>query len=174
MQLAWQEEDLIAQLAHRLKAQPGQLMERVKQVIEEKGELEEKLADLKKGQMSQLADQALDRKEMVNGIAVYTGQWGFPGADLKVLADMAMGRISSGVLAVGTVDQEKCHLIIRVTEDLVKKGINGNLLIKAVAPLIEGSGGGKPENAQAGGKGIGKLPEAFNKIKESIAGTSIK
>ena len=174
VQLAWQEEDLIAQLAHRLKAQPGQLMERVKQVIEEKGELEEKLADLKKGQMSQLADQALDRKEMVNGIAVYTGQWGFPGADLKVLADMAMGRISSGVLAVGTVDQEKCHLIIRVTEDLVKKGINGNLLIKAVAPLIEGSGGGKPENAQAGGKGIGKLPEAFNKIKESIAGTSIK
>lgn len=169
MQIAWQHDDQLSKLAAILKTQPGQLGEKIDQLLQEKTQLEGKLIDLKKEQMGQIAAQLIEQQEVIKDTLLITGFWEFPVADLKVLADVTMGKIGSGVLAIGTIDQGKCHLLIRISDNLVKKGFDANRLIKNIAPIIEGSGGGKPENAQAGGKALEKLPAALEKIKELIA-----
>jgi alanyl-tRNA synthetase len=72
------------------------------------------------------------------------------------------------VIVVAAKTDDKCHFIVRVSEDLVNKGIKANELIKEIAPIIEGSGGGKPNSAQAGGKALNKIEEALAKIRSLL------
>ncbi len=97
---------------------------------------------------------------------------------LKTLADAIKQKAGSTALLLG-VRQEpggdppapaKALLLAAVTDDLIKKGIKAGDWIKAVAPVVEGGGGGPPTMAQAGGKNPAKLPEALAAAKEWIGG----
>ena len=71
--------------------------------------------------------------------------------------------MSAFVVFGWTEDEGKASLIAAVTPDLVKKGLKAGDVVKQVAPLIGGGGGGKPDMAQAGGKDPSKLAEALQK-----------
>lgn len=66
-------------------------------------------------------------------------------------------------MILATKTSERCQLLVRVSRDLVQKGIQAGNLIKEIAPFIEGSGGGKGESAQAGGKRPEGIETAFHK-----------
>ena len=83
-------------------------------------------------------------------------------------ADDIMSRLKSVVLVLGSEAEGRGSLIARVSDDLVAKGIQANEIIKAIAPIIEGTGGGKANSAQAGGKAPQRLPEAIAKTRELI------
>ena len=63
-------------------------------------------------------------------------------------------------------NKERCHVIVRVSKDLSQKGILASFLIKEIVPIISGSGGGKKESAQAGGKNPEGLLQAFEQVQK--------
>mgnify|MGYP002390723354 FL=1 len=91
-----------------------------------------------------------------------------PPDELRLFIDEVTNRFRTGVLVVGSEYDQKCQIIAKVSDDLVQKGIQAHTIIKGIAPLIEGTGGGKANMAQAGGKNPQRLDEALCKAKEYI------
>jgi len=87
---------------------------------------------------------------------------------LREMSDWFREQHHSGVLVLGAVVNEKPALLVSVSPDLNKKGIEAGKLIKEIAAVVGGSGGGKPTLAQAGGKDAAKLPEALAKARELL------
>jgi alanyl-tRNA synthetase len=90
--------------------------------------------------------------------------------ELALLADEIASHLKSGVIVLGLKMADRCQVVVKLTPDLVKKGWSAGALIKETAPLIGGSGGGRPEMAQAGGKSPEHLETLFVKIHQIIRG----
>jgi alanyl-tRNA synthetase len=84
-------------------------------------------------------------------------------AALRDLADAVKGKLSSGILLLGTREGERCHLVAGVTSDLTGRFSASDIVRKAAA-LVGGGGGGRKDMAQAGGSRVGNLPEALASI----------
>ena len=82
--------------------------------------------------------------------------------------DMIKKKAKSVAVLFGFADEGKVTLLAGVTDDLIKKGIKAGDIVKEVAPIVGGGGGGRPQMAQAGGKDPAKLDEALRKAKEFI------
>ena len=87
---------------------------------------------------------------------------------LRELSDTLKDRLGSGIIVLGTEMDGKATLLVAVTKDLTGRYKAGEI-IKGLAPIIGGSGGGKPELAQAGGSKPEKLDEALEKLYELVA-----
>ena len=88
------------------------------------------------------------------------------GRHMIALAESALARVGSGVVVLGAVCEGKVQFIAGVSADLVKKGVHAGKIIKEVAKVAGGSGGGQPGMARAGGKDAGKIAEAVEKAGE--------
>jgi len=96
-----------------------------------------------------------------------------PGLDinaLRLLADKVKEKLKQGVIALGSqdIDQRKAYLIIAVTQDLLSRGLDAGVLIRQIAPIIGGSGGGRKDFAQAGGSKPENFEQAFQELKNLI------
>ena len=81
---------------------------------------------------------------------------------------MLKKKAKSAVVVLGFEADGKATLLAGVTEDLVKRGIKAGDLVKAIAPIVDGGGGGRPDIAQAGGKSPEKIDDALAKARELI------
>src|SRR5262249_5114360 len=88
---------------------------------------------------------------------------------LKTAADAIKQKSGSAAIFFG-VAGEKATLLAAVTDDLIKKGANAGDWVKAVAPIVDGGGGGPPTMAQAGGKNPAKLGEALEAARKWLTG----
>lgn len=167
-QLARQSEETIAACAALLKTQPQKLQERVEKLLEENRQMAHEIKEAKKAQLDQVVASLATQVEQLNHIPALIQKVSVTPEDLRVCADELMGRMPSLALILAATDPQKCHVIVRVSEDLVAKGISAQAIVKEIAPIIDGSGGGRPNSAQAGGKTPVKLPEALAKARELI------
>ena len=85
-----------------------------------------------------------------------------------MILDNLRDRIGSGVLVLGSAAEGKVFLCVGVTKDLTGR-IKAGDIIKQLAPIVGGGGGGRPDMAQAGGKNPENLPEAIEKAAETVA-----
>jgi len=107
----------------------------------------------------------------INGVNVVSSlEIGLDMNALRLLADKLKEELKQGVIALGSQDKEqgKAYLVIAVTQDLLSKGLNAGVLIRQVAPLIGGSGGGRPDFAQAGGSKPENLGQAMEELRKVI------
>jgi len=88
---------------------------------------------------------------------------------LRKLSDLLKQKVSSGIFILGAKGSQDASVILSVTDDLVARGIKANELMNQITPLIEGSGGGKPQLAQAGSKQPQKLDLALAKAREIVS-----
>jgi alanyl-tRNA synthetase len=115
-------------------------------------------------------ESKLSHSETINGIPVLAVV--LNGADLdtmRSMTDLYRSKYSTGIVALGSVINEKPMIICAVTEDLVKRGYNAGDIVRRAAAIIGGSGGGRPILAQAGGKDAEKLPLALASIPVYVA-----
>jgi alanyl-tRNA synthetase len=122
-------------------------------------------ADLARQQTDRLAANAA----RVSGIAVVAAQ--VEDADVQTLRDMSdwlRNKLGTAIVVLGTVADGKPQIIAAVTDDLVKRGAHAGELVKAVARIVGGGGGGKASLAQAGGREPGKLAEALAIVPELV------
>jgi alanyl-tRNA synthetase len=81
---------------------------------------------------------------------------------------MLKKKAKSAAIVLGFEDDGKATLLAGVTDDLVKKGLKAGDIVKEIAPIVDGGGGGRPQMAQAGGKNPAKIDEALAKAEKLI------
>lgn len=164
----YQNEDLAMQAAALLKAQLPQLPEKVSALLEENKTLSQELKGLKRAGLKQVATSLLSQVTHIADIALLAALAPVASDELAPLADDLMSELHSCVLVLGVKAEGKAQLLIRVSPDLVQKGIHASTLIKEIAPAIGGTGGGKADSAQAGGKNPEGFPSAFEKARHLL------
>jgi alanyl-tRNA synthetase len=163
------EEAILSELRELLKAQTFEEPAKLQRLLEQIRDLEREV-DILKGRLASARTQdLLEGVTEVRGVRVLTLQEGnLNQKDLRALVDMAKERLRSGVVVAATVADGKVALVTGVTPDLTPR-VHAGELAKAVAALLDGSGGGRPDLAQAGGKSPEKLAAALAKVPAIVA-----
>jgi alanyl-tRNA synthetase len=159
----------LTNLARMLKARPEDLKDRIDKLIAQQKTLEKEIEALKARKLSQESDRFAEALKTVNGIPVLAKVVAAetPSA-LRNLADRAKDRIKSGIIVLGSAVNSKALLVAVVTKDHVNRYHAGNI-IKKIAPIVGGGGGGRPDMAQAGGNKPEQLSAAMDKVYEVVA-----
>jgi alanyl-tRNA synthetase len=155
---------MVSSLTDRFQCKPEELPTRVGGLDAEIGRLNEQL----KRAVTMTIDGLLDSAPTVNGTKIVVGQ--LPPSNAEVVRgqlDRIKQKAKSAFIVFGWDEGDKVPLAVSLTPDLVKKGLKAGDVIKPLAELIGGKGGGKPDFAQAGGKDAAKLPEMLVKAKET-------
>ena len=170
--LAMQEEnETLASIRSLLKGSPKEEVNRIKKLLEKSREMEKEITRLKEKLASGKGSDSENDTEKIGEISLLVKQ--FDGMDAKTLRsfiDSAKNKIKSGVVVVGSTTNGKVLLAAGVTKDLEGSFHAGNIL-KEIASIVGGSGGGRPDMAQAGGIHTEKLGEAMERVKEIIRNT---
>ncbi len=167
-QMVQQQEDLLQSIAVQMKSTVQSLPERLQSLLDENKLLTQELKAFRRGQLKQLVEKCLTRKEHFGSIVLIAAEVAVDAEDLNSFAEDLMQQIQSGVVALGAKIGERCQLLVSVSPDLVQKNIHASSLIKEAAPFIQGGGGGKQNLAQAGGKDPAGLPKALDKIRHLL------
>jgi len=168
--LAVRQRELLESAAGMLKCRPEELAGRIEALHAELREKQRALSRIEmKGAGAAAADlvqQALD----VNGVKLVTARVdGMSSEAMRALSDDLRGRLGSGIVVLGAVREGSVQFVGAVSKDLVDKGYHAGNLIREVAKIAGGGGGGRPDFAQAGGKNPERLDEALAKAKELVA-----
>jgi alanyl-tRNA synthetase len=154
-------ERVLREAADILKIAPGEVPQRLRKLLDEQRALEKELAALQGRLAASKADDLVAGARQVNGVAVVAGRIdGLDGEGLRAVADRLRDRLGSGVVVVGSAADGKVNLVAAVTKDLTKR-VHAGKLIQQVARAAGGSGGGRPDLAQAGAKDPALLDAAL-------------
>ena len=154
--------DLLERLSRRTGVTPADLETKVASLLEELEAERRRAQSLERDAARRAAEALLAGAERVDGAAVVAGQ--VPAASFEVMreaGDWLRDRLGSAVLVLGAVFAERPNFVAMITPDLTARGLHAGELVKRVAAVTGGGGGGRPEMAQAGGKDPGRLEEAL-------------
>jgi len=158
-------EDQINRISSILKTAPGELAHRVENVVIEMKELEKQNEQLRTRLAYYDVQAMLANIKDLNGIKLLTARTEAGNVDdLRSMIDLLRDKLHTGVIVLGSNSGNRVNLVAAVTKDLLPLGLHAGKLIKELASIIDGGGGGKPEMAQAGGKDPSRLQEALDKV----------
>lgn len=149
-----------------LKVTPAKMPERINQILEENQLLKQQQRALKHSQLKQLAKELSIKVKKVGKFPLLAEIVSIDSEDLLLLAEELHSIVHSSILVLAL--KKPTQLLIKVSPDLVAQGASAGALIKELAPLIGGGGGGRPLIAQAGGKNPDGVPQALMKAEELI------
>jgi alanyl-tRNA synthetase len=162
-------ERVLREAAEILKIAPGEVPQRLRKLLDEQRALEKELQALQGRLAASKADDLVAGARQVGGIAVVAGRIdGLEGEGLRAVADRLRDRLGSGVVCVGSAVDGKVSLVAAVTKDLTKR-VHAGKLIQEVAKAAGGSGGGRPDLAQAGAKDASRLDAALQLAYDFVA-----
>jgi alanyl-tRNA synthetase len=152
-----------------LEAKPDAVVEKSRDIVEELRR-ERRLSQTMERELSKrVADSLLDRVEETKGVKVLVAR--VPSTRpqaLRETGDFLRDKLKSAIIVLGTVQENRPLFLTVVTPDLVEKGYNAGDIVKKVAEVTGGGGGGKATMAQAGGRHKDKLDEALGLVKTLI------
>ena len=164
----WEKEELVEGLRRELQVPEGQLLTKVSSLVEELKEKEKEVERLKKKLASSQVDSIVENSPSVKGVKVITAKLdGFGGKELAEVADVIRSKAGSCAVMLVGIKDGKASLLVALTRDLTDK-LHAGQLIREIAPLLGGKGGGRPDMAQGGIKDLSKLSEAFNLFKRKV------
>lgn len=160
----------LEQTASLLGVQPEEVYQRATALVAQVQDTEKKIRELERKLARTEFESMLAQAHSVNGVKVVSLQVDAPDvAMLREMGDWFRDRLGSGVVVLGTVINNKPSFIATVTQDLIKQGLHAGKLVKEVAQVVGGGGGGKPNMAQAGGKDPSRLDEALAKVDSLVS-----
>lgn len=162
-------ENQIDEVSNILKCKKPELVSKVESVNEEIKSLEKELKELK----SQIALNSLDsfiaEKKDIDGISFIAKKVEFENQnDLRDLIDKLRDKLGTSVIVFANVYQGKLTFTVGVSKDLNARKINAGNIVKEVAKLVGGNGGGRPDIASAGGKDLSKVDFALENAEEIL------
>ncbi|HPA14676.1 MAG TPA: alanine--tRNA ligase [Desulfobacterales bacterium] len=160
---------ILQDTARLVKDKPETLSQKIGKILLDFKDTEKELEKTKAKLAEISAVKTLDPIQSINGVKVLAQKVVVdkPSA-LRELADRFKQKIGSGIVVLGSISGPKVLLIAVVTNDLMGRYHAGNL-VKKVAAIVDGGGGGRPDMAQAGGTRTDKLDEALNQVYELVA-----
>jgi len=164
-----EDENLLQEIAHTLRTPRTELTRAITRLLEQQRHLENELEALKRRTAKSQIGNLVESPATVKGISVVSRRVeGVDASMLRELAENAGTKIGSGVVVLGLASDGKASLVAVVSPDLQKR-LHAGRIIKEVAALVGGSGGGRPDFAQAGGKNAEKLEEALQAVYNIVA-----
>jgi alanyl-tRNA synthetase len=155
-----------------LKVPVEQLPARINKLLEDNKKLTKQVKSAAKQGGSDAMGQArrlLDEAQKVGDAHIITGALaGVQVQQAREAMDMLKKKAPSAAVVLGLPDDGKIMLLVGVTDDLIQQGIKAGDIVKTIAPIVGGGGGGRPQMAQAGGKDPAKLGDALAKAREVI------
>jgi alanyl-tRNA synthetase len=149
---------------------PEDVYRRTRSLVSQTQEAEKRIRELERKLARTEFEELLAKAHNVDGVKVVSLAVDAPDtAMLREMGDWFRDRLGSGVIVLGTVIEGKPTFIAAVTPDLTPQGLHAGKLIKAVAQVVGGGGGGKPTMAQAGGKDATRLNEALAKVDSLVS-----
>ncbi|HEY8491556.1 MAG TPA: alanine--tRNA ligase [Dehalococcoidia bacterium] len=158
---------LVGEVSRRLGVTPADLPGRVESLLAELEAERRRRAALERQAGRQTVEELAAAAEQVNGSAVVAARVAANSQEaLREMGDWLRDRLKSAVIVLGTVINDRPAFVAVVTPDLTARGVHAGQLVKEVAAVTGGGGGGRPELAQAGGRDSGKLDEALNLARQ--------
>ncbi len=155
---------LIRSIAGKINSPVGELEKKIEAMLAHQKALEKEIQIALQRNASNAASELLGTVQVVNDIPLITHNLGDANGDfLQAIADSLKGRFK-GVVVLGGGSDSSVTLIATVSADFTSK-VQAGKIIQAIAPIVGGKGGGKPDNARGGGKDASKLDEALAKAK---------
>lgn len=149
---------------------PKNTFQQVSELVHENKHLQKAIEKLNEN--AAMAQQAnlFNSVKQVNGMNVISASMkDIDGKIAKTLSHNLLHQLGSGVVVLGLVEDEKCQLMVSITEDLVKgKNLNAGTLVRNASKLIDGGGGGQPFFATAGGKNSAGMSDALDFVVNEI------
>ncbi len=161
-------EQSLKEIGELVRASADETVEKVKKLLQQQKELEKEIERLR-GQFgkNQIPD-LLAKQKNVNGTNVLiTEVGGVDARQLRDIADQLKEKMGSGVVILASGGEGSVNLVATVSQDLTR-GYHAGNIIKELAQIVGGGGGGRPDFAQAGGKDPSKVEEALKKANEII------
>jgi alanyl-tRNA synthetase len=168
--LGWvrQREQILKEVTSILKGSAEEAADRVEKLLTQHQDLERQLAQMQYKLVGAQSDELAGQARRLNGVNVIASR--VEGVDDKGLRDMAdrlRDRLHPAVVVLGAIQGERVALLAAVSKEATKQYHAGNI-IKQIAPLVGGGGGGRPDFAQAGGKDPTRLDDALQKVYELV------
>jgi alanyl-tRNA synthetase len=151
-----------------LREHPDAVPQRIEKILSHQKALEKELEHLKAGIAARSVHWAQEDIKTIDGVQMLVKKVSVEKpAELRDLADRFREKLKSGVVVLGSTDTSKALLIVVVTKDLTDR-FHAGKMIKEIASVVGGGGGGRPDMAQAGGSRPEKLDEALEKAYEIV------
>lgn len=167
-ELSRSHEDLLLKMSQMVKIPVHQISERFEKLLEENRQIAQELKNLRRDQMNLFIESLLSQTNEIGNFRFIVAETTLPVDQLRQSVDLILERLGSGIVLLGTAMPDKCQLMAKISEDCLKQGFSAHELIQIAMPIVEGSGGGKAQMAQGGGKAPQKLLDALEKIKEFL------
>ena len=162
-------EKLLLEACAAAKTQPAGLAERIAHYQAENKALAAELESIKAKAAKDAVGDVLNNATEVKGVKLLAAK--VPGVDMNALRDLADGlcdKLGGGIVVLASDLDGKVNLVAKTTDDAMGKGAHAGNLIKKLAPIVQGGGGGRPNMAQAGGKDASKIDELVAAVKGAV------
>ncbi|MDY4097994.1 MAG: alanine--tRNA ligase [Lachnospiraceae bacterium] len=157
-----QMEKSLEQAAKVLKTTPGKVTEKIEHLLAELKGLQSENESMKSRLAKDALGDVMDQVKEIKGVNLLAAS--LKGVDmngLRELGDQLKEKLGEGVILLASETEGKVNLMAMATDEAMKKGAHAGNLIKGIASLVGGGGGGRPNMAQAGGKNPGGIAEAL-------------
>lgn len=164
-------EDKLHEVSKALKATPANVVEKAEHLLAENKALHGELESMKSKAAKDALGDVMNQVTEVKGVKLLAAK--VSGVDmngLRDLGDQLKEKLGEGVILLASDLEGKVNLVAMATEDAMKKGAHAGNLIKGIAGLVGGGGGGRPNMAQAGGKNPGGIEAAIAEAKNVLDG----
>ena len=163
-------DDQVMEVAQILKAQPSEVGKRVNGLMAQVKDLEREIGQLQAKLAKNDVEGLLKRVVEIEGIQVIAAQVHVSDMEgLRQMADLLRAKLKSGVIVLGAASEGKVNFVTIVSPTGLS-GLHAGQIIKEVAKITGGSGGGRADMAQAGGKDPSKLGEAIDRVPTLLRG----
>jgi len=164
-------EQELVEVSKAMKTSPNMLLEKVKHLLCEVKSLENENESLKRKLAKDALGEVMNQIIEVKGVQLLAAKvLDVDMNGLRDLGDQLKDKLGQGVVVLASQVGDKVNLIAMATEEAMSKGAHAGNLIKAIAGIVGGGGGGRPGMAQAGGKNPAGIDNAIAKIKEVLEG----
>lgn len=164
-------EKKLNEAAKVLKATPDNLAEKIAHLTAENKALHSEVESLKSKLAQDAMGDVMDQVQEIKGVKLLAAE--VDGVDmngLRDLGDQLKEKLGEGVVVLASGNDGKVSLMVTATDAAMKQGAHAANLVKAIAGLVGGGGGGRPNMAQAGGKNPAGIQEALKKAAEALEG----
>jgi len=163
-----QQQQTLSQLGQILKTDPANLEQRLQKLLENQRQLEKELEQFQAKANADLGGDLISQVQDVDGVKLLVARIDDnDGKQLRELSDQLRDKLPSGVIVLAGACDDKVPLLVVVTKDLTGQIAAGNL-IKPLAEMVGGRGGGRPDMAQAGGKDISQIDNLLAAVPEQL------
>ncbi len=154
--------EALERAAEALRVKPEEVDKAVAQLQEQQRQLQREVAQLREKLARLETESLINQAATVQDVAVLATQVDVDDVEtLRRMTDWFRDKLGSSVVVLGAVIKGKPMLVAAATPDVVKRGIHAGNLVREIAQIVGGGGGGRPNMAQAGGRDPAKLPEAL-------------